>query len=233
MFHKFQNTNFKELNLKKNSFFLVDGITGSGKTTFSKILRSKFSTKYKFEIVSKDLFLKSREIRILITKKNKNRKNKNQNALQYDLKKYSKIINLIKKKKFGTVEINELYNRKTGRNDLNLKFKYKKNTIYIIEGIYVAKDFNFLLKKKTKKIFIEANIYESLAEKLRRIRDKKVSIPLVVNEYIKIHLFSYLNYIKKINFDFVINEKGQISKFNKRKILNFKKKLIEFLEKHQ
>lgn len=230
MFHNFKITNFRKLYFEKKKFYLIDGITGSGKTIFSNILKKK---NHKFKIISKDLFLKPRNIRILITKKNKNKKNINQNLLQYDFKKYLKIINKIKKKNEENITLKNLYNRKSGKNDLTINFKFKKDIIYIIEGIYVVKDFNFLPEKHTTKIFIEHDIYSSLVEKLRRIRDKKISIPLVINEYINIHLYSYLNHIKKNKFDFIINEKGTISQFNQTKINLFIKKINLFIKRHR
>ena len=232
MFHNFKNSNLDKLISKNSKFYLIDGITGSGKTSLSIILKKKNSKKNKLKIISKDLFLKSRKIRIAVAKKNDRKKNINQNDLQYDLKKYNKILNQFKKKNKSKIFFNKLYNRKTGKNDLTFKFQYKSDITYLIEGIFVAKDFNFLPEKETTKIFIQSDIYSSLVEKLRRIRDKKVSISLVINEYIKIHLYSYLNYFKKINFDFIINKKGKIDKFNNLHFLKIKNEIINFLIKH-
>ena len=113
-----------------------------------------------------------------------------------------------------------------------MKFKFDKNVIYLIEGIYVIKDFDFLPKNKTKIIFLETDIYLALAEKLRRIRDKKISLSLVVKEFVNIHLYSYANYIEKTKFDYFINRKGKISKFKKNMLKIVKLKINQFLKKH-
>ena len=60
--------------------------------------------------------------------------------------------------------------------------------IYLIEGIYVIKILIFCLRIKQK--FFWKLIYSALAEKLRRIRDKKISLSLVVKEFVNIHLYS-------------------------------------------
>ena len=127
MFNNFKNIELKKLKTGKNSFFLIDGITGCGKTYFTKYFKKKISKQHKAIIISKDLFLKSRERRILITKKNKSKKNINQNILHYDFKKYHKIISLIKNQdERKKVQLYNLYNRKNGKNDLRKNFTFKK-----------------------------------------------------------------------------------------------------------
>lgn len=230
--NNFNDINFNSINLNNISFFLIDGITGSGKTTFTNIFKTQFKKNCKVRIISKDLFLKTRQERIEITKKNKNKKNINQNTLQYDFKKYSKLIKKFKYEDNKVIILDKLYNRKNGKNNLKMKFKFDKNVIYLIEGIYVIKDFDFLPKNKTKIIFLETDIYLALAEKLRRIRDKKISLSLVVKEFVNIHLYSYANYIEKTKFDYFINRKGKISKFKKNMLKIVKLKINQFLKKH-
>ena len=72
--NNFNDINFNSINLNNISFFLIDGITGSGKTTFTNIFKTQFKKNCKVRIISKDLFLKTRQERIEITKKNKNKK---------------------------------------------------------------------------------------------------------------------------------------------------------------
>lgn len=230
--NNFNEIRFNSINLNNISFFLIDGITGSGKTTFTKIFKTKFKKNCKVKIISKDLFLKTRQERIAVTKKNKNKININQNTLQYDFKKYTELIKKFKDSDNRVITLDKLYNRKNGKNNLKKKFKYDKSMIYLIEGIYVIKDFEFLPKNKTKIIFLETDIYSALAEKLRRIRDKKISLSLVVKEFVNIHLYSYLNYIDKIKFDYFINKKGKISKFKKNMLKIVKLEINQFLEKH-
>ena len=58
------------INSQKNiKFFLIDGITGSGKTTFAKSLKDTYIDNKKIIVINKDIFLKSRTERIQITKK--------------------------------------------------------------------------------------------------------------------------------------------------------------------
>ena len=121
----------------------------------------------------------------------------------------------IKKK---TLILKNLYNRKTGKNDLKLKFKFSKKRLIIFEGIFVNEDMKFITKPILKILIIE-KVYESLSRKIERIRDKKISIQNVVTEFIKIHLESFKKYLIKNDFDnifadknrnFVIIKKGKI-----------------------
>ena len=76
-------------------------------------------------------------------------------------------------------------------------------------------------------------MYNSLFNKIKRIRDKKISIQLLISEFINIHLNSYRRYISKEYFDLYFESKN--SKFYKIKngkniqlknISNFSKKHI-------
>ena len=75
---------------KKNiNLIAVDGISCSGKSVFSALIKKKIKDKFPNTLIlSKDLFLFSRKKRIKITKTLKN-KTKKQNILHYDLKKLS------------------------------------------------------------------------------------------------------------------------------------------------
>ena len=75
-------------------------------------------------------------------------------------------------------------------------------------------------------------MYNSLARKIARIRDKKISIQDVIKEYIKIHLFSFKNYLKKIKYDF--NFEFNNLKFVKIRRGKLKQILLikKFIQKH-
>ena len=75
-------------------------------------------------ILSKDLFLLTREKRIYLTKKIK--KNFfNQNKIHFDLNKLNTLIRFLKKgNKDKTLIMKNLYNRKTGQNNLSVRFKF-------------------------------------------------------------------------------------------------------------
>jgi uridine kinase len=219
------------INSQKNiKFFLIDGITGSGKTTFAKSLKDTYIDNKKAIIINKDIFLKPRAKRIQITKKNLKNKNQNQNKLHYDFKKYKEFIELIRYQNKRKIVFQNLYNRKNGKNDLNFSFKFDKKKIYIIEGIYVARDFDFLTNKIS--IILFTNIYNSLIIKIKRIRDKKISIYDVINEYMKIHLYSFLKYLKKKKFNYILNKDKRIQKYNKSQAKKLIKEINLFIKKH-
>ena len=123
--------------------------------------------------------------------------------------------------KSQTIILKNLYNRKTGKNNLKVKFRFLRKRLIIFEGIYVSEDIRHIIKPILKILIIE-KVYESLARKIERIRDKKISIQLVVTEFIWIHLKSFKNYLNKNNFDisfedinknFVIKKQGKIKQF--------------------
>jgi len=219
---------------KKNTinFITVDGITCSGKSIFSKLLKEKLNKKFdNILILPKDLFLFSRKKRIKVIKKISNKINRKQNYLHYDLKKLSKLIDvLIGKSKNNSITLNYLYDRKTGKNNKTMKFNYKKNILIIFEGLYVLDDLKNKVKPNIKILIIE-KIYDSLTRKIERIRDKKISIQHVVTEYTDLHLESFRNYLAKNNFNhvyadfrrkFVSIQNGKQQQINL--INNFKKK---------
>ena len=221
--------NFKKKNI---NLITIDGITCSGKSLFAdllkKTLRKDFSSIY---ILNKDLFLLSRSKRINITKKI-NKFKINQNILHYDNIKLRKLINFLlgkSNKKF--LILKNLYNRKSGKNNLNLKLVYSKHRLIIFEGLYANNDINYI-KEPIFKILIVEKTYTSLSRKIQRIRDKKISIQLVVTEFIKIHLQSFKKYIFKNNFDTYFQNKN-----NKFEVVNNGKKrqlndISIFLKKH-
>jgi len=220
--------------LPKNNinFITIDGITCSGKTTCAKLLKKKLS-KYFPEvfILSKDLFLYPRKKRIEITKNIKNIKNKNQNFLHYDHKKLKRLLNfMINKSKKKELTLKNLYNRKTGINDFILKFKYSKIKLIIFEGIYVNDDIK-LINNPILRILLIENVYNSLSHKIERIRDKNISIQLLVSEFINIHLNSYKEYLleKKYDLSFRYNKKFIKIKNGKEKQL---KDILSFFDKH-
>ena len=99
----------KILNHKKKGFIIIDGITCSGKTSFSNFLRSSLKKKkIKSIIISKDLFLKSRKHRIKLLKTKLNLKI-NQNSNHYDLSRFKNLL----------IKIND-------KQKVNSKLKYKK-----------------------------------------------------------------------------------------------------------
>ena len=101
---------------------------------------------------------------------------------------------------------------------LTVKFKFTPKRLIIFEGIYVNADVKNLVQPIMKILIIE-KIYESMARKIERIRDKKISIQSVISEFIKIHLESFKKHLIKNDFDntftdinrnFVIIKKGKI-----------------------
>ena len=214
---------FKDFKKKNINLITIDGITCSGKSLFAGLLKKNLLNDFSdIYILSKDLFLFSRSKRINITKKINNFKI-NQNTLHYDNLKLRKLINFFLGKSNKKVLIlKNLYNRKSGKNNLNLKFTYSKNRLIIFEGLYVNNDVNFI-KEPIFKILIIETVYMSLSRKIQRIRDKKISIQLVVTEFIKIHLQSFKKYIIKNSFDITfqnMNNKFVEVNIGKKKQLN-------------
>ena len=213
---------FNNIKKKEINFITVDGITCSGKSLFANLLKKSLKNKFSdILILSKDLFLYPREKRIKITR-NLRKITKNQNELHYDLKKLKLLLEFLNRNnKAKTIVLKNLYNRKTGKNNLKMTFRFLKKRLIIFEGIYVSKDIKCIVKPILKILIIE-KVYESLARKIERIRDKKISVQLVVTEFIRIHLESFKNYLHKNNFDisfedinrnFVIKKQGKIKQF--------------------
>lgn len=215
---------------KKNKLICIDGITCSGKSYFSNILFKYLKVKNKnVHLISKDLFLLSRNKRIKLLKKFINQINYNQDILHYDQKKIKKIIYAIKNNK--KIILRGLYDRNNGNNNKKMAFNFKKSNIIIFEGLYSLKNFEKNLKD-TCKILIQENIYISLIRKIKRIRDKKISIQNVISEFTNLHLSSYYNYLKKFKFDIHIelsNKKFVKSNLDKKKQIIFIK---SFQNKH-
>ncbi len=224
---------FNNIKKKEINFIIVDGITCSGKSLFANLLKKNLKNKFSdILIVSKDLFLYPREKRIRITRSLRKVK-KNQNQIHYDLKKLKLLLEFLKgDKKEKLIIFKNLYNRKTGKNNLKIKFHFSKKRLIIFEGIYVNEDIKNIIKPILKILIIE-KVYESLARKIERIRDKKISVQLVVTEFIKIHLESFKKYLSKNNFDISfedLNRNFIIKRQGKAKQLEYIKK---FLSKHR
>ena len=224
---------FDNLKKKEINFIIVDGITCSGKSLFANLLKKNLKNKfYDILILSKDLFLYPREKRIKITRSVRKIK-KNQNQLHYNLSKLKLLLNFLNgNNKEKTLVLKNLYNRKTGKNNLKIKFHFLKKRLIIFEGIYVSDDVKSTIKPILKILIIE-KVCESLARKIERIRDKKISVQLVVTEFIKIHLESFKRYLAKNNFDIAFEDKERnfvMKKNGKIKQLNYIKK---FLSKHR
>lgn len=224
---------FNNIKKKEINFITVDGITCSGKSLFANLLKKNLKNKFSdILILSKDLFLYPREKRIKITR-NLRKIKKNQNELHYDLKKLKLLLEFLNgNNKAKTIVLKNLYNRKTGKNNLRIKFRFLKKRLIIFEGIYVSEDIRYIIKPILKILIIE-KVYESLARKIERIRDKKISVQLVVTEFIKIHLESFKKYLNKNNFDISfedIDRNFVAKKQGKAKQLGYIKK---FLLKHR
>ena len=224
---------FNNIKKKEINFIIVDGITCSGKSLFANLLKKNLKNKFSdILIVSKDIFLYPREKRIKITRSLR-KVNKNQNQIHYELKKLKMLLKFLKgKKKEKLIIFKNLYNRKTGKNNLKIKFHFSKKRLIIFEGIYVNEDIKNIIKPILKILIIE-KVYESLARKIERIRDKKISVQLVVTEFIKIHLESFKRYLSKNNFDISfedLNRNFIVKKQGKAKQLEYIKK---FLSKHR
>ena len=224
----------KEIKKKKIDFITIDGITCSGKTTFANILKKKIIKSFPSTLViSKDLFLYPRNRRIVVTKKYNKIKSINQNSLHYDNKKIKKLLNfLISKSGKKKILLKNLYNRKSGKNDFKCIIERLNDRLIIFEGIYINKEVK-IKSKSILRILIIKDVYNSLFNKIKRIRDKKISIQLLISEFINIHLNSYRRYISKEYFDLYFESKN--SKFYKIKngkniqlknISNFSKKHI-------
>ena len=223
----------KKLNTQKVNFITIDGITCCGKSLFANLLKKNLKGKFKdIYILNKDLFLLTREKRIKITKKMKNASYFNQNEMHYDLEKLKILIKFLNYgNKNNNLALKNLYNRKTGKNDLKLKFIFNPKSLVIFEGIYVNEDLKNILEPVLKILLIE-KVYNSLGRKIERIRDKKISIQHVVNEFTKIHLQSFKKYLisnffdityKDINGNFINIRNGKI-----KQLINIKL----FLSKH-
>ena len=196
--------------LNKNlgiNIITVDGITCAGKSIFSKLLKKKLNKKFgNILILPKDLFLFSRQRRIKIIKKINNKISHKQNHFHYDLKKINKVINvLIGTSKNKSITLSYLYDRKTGKNNQKMKFQFKKNILIIFEGLYVLDDLRGIIKPNLK-ILITEKVYDSLARKIERIRDKKISIQHVVTEYTGLHLKSFKNYLNRNTFHYAYTD---------------------------
>jgi hypothetical protein len=219
----------KKLRKKEINFITIDGIACSGKTLFSNILKKKIKNSL---LISKDIFLLPRVKRIMITKSLKKKSLYNQNIIHYDLIKLKLLISfLLKGNKKNKLVLKKLYNRKSGVNNLTQLFYFKKERLIIFEGIYSNEDIKKIIQPSIK-ILVTENVYTSLFRKVERIRDKKISIQNVVVEFIKIHLTSYLKYLKKNYFDLTysdVSKKFIISKNGKNKQITDIKK---FLQKH-
>ena len=202
----------------------IDGITCSGKSFFSKLLLNYLNKRFKKTIlISKDIFLLSRSKRIKLIPRLKKKININQNNLHYDQKKIKKIIYAIENKE--KIIFNDMYDRSTGKNNKKIIFNFKNKHILIFEGLYVLNDFENHLQDSFKLLIIE-NIYVSLIRKIQRIRDKKISIQNVIDEFIHLHLPSFLEYLYKYKFNIYLNVKN--NKFIKT--YANKKKQIEFIK---
>jgi len=228
------NKIYKKFLLNKNKkFLIIEGVTCSGKTSFAKSLNLFFKKKgVKSIIISKDLFLKSRKHRINLIK-NKKKVFIDQNSGHYDTRTFKKLLNILlnENKKRKRINLNNLYNRKSGLNNLKIEINVNSNTFYIIEGLYVLKDIPKRYMPNIK-IFLIHDLYYSLSKKLQRIRDNQISLEDVIYEYKNIHLRSFLKYLTKYKkFDFKFNFiKNFDTKFNS---INNQIDLIKnFLKKH-
>ena len=221
-------------NIKKKNINLItiDGVTCSGKSLFAKLLKKKLENKsLDILILSKDLFLFTRSQRINVNQKIK-KPNKNQNPLHYNLPKLKIALEfLFGKTNKKSLILKKLYNRKTGGNDFTLKLSYSKSRLIIFEGIYINEDINFI-KKPILKILMIEKIYKSLSRKIQRIRDKKISIQLVVTEFVKLHLVSYSDYLLRNNFDISFEDKDRVFTEVKGGKNKQKKYISNFLSKH-
>lgn len=223
-----KNLNNKLIN-KKNNFITIDGITCSGKTLFAKVLKKKLKNSL---LISKDIFLLPRTKRIKITRTIGKKLIYSQNSIHYDLPKLRSLIRfLINGNKNNTIILNKLYNRKNGMNDLTQKFFYDPKKLIIFEGVYSNKDLIKIVAPSVK-ILITENVYASLFRKIERIRDKKISIQNVVTEFTRIHLSSFMKYLKQNSFDLIFSDLKRnfvVVKNGKQKQI---KEIKDFLYKH-
>ena len=222
----------KLVNKKKPQIILIDGISCSGKTFFSSILNSLLkNNKNRVEILSKDVFLKSRQHRISYLKSLKKKISYSQNSKHYDLKKIKDLVLSFKREK-NNIKINDLYSRKTGLNNKSIIHNFDYSGILIYEGIYCINDFKEINKKKIR-ILIKRDLYDCLSTKIKRIRDKKISINDVVLEFITIHLNSFHKYIIKYNYDLIIDYNNQEYELEQNSKISYINKITKFLTKHK
>ena len=229
---KLEKKLFKNFKKRKINLITIDGITCSGKSLFANLLKKNLEKNFsEIFILSKDLFLHPREKRIKITKKLKSL-NTNQNELHYDLKRLKELLFfLFGKNKKSYIVLKNLYNRKTGKNDLKIKLNFLEERLVIFEGIYVNEDIKFI-KKPTLKILLIEKVYESLSRKIQRIRDKKISIQAVVTEFVRIHLQSFKRYISRNNFNITFIDKKRNFEIVKNGKNTQLKDIKKFLSKH-
>lgn len=229
---KLEKKLFKNFEKRKINLITIDGITCSGKSLFANLLKKNLEKNFsEIFILSKDLFLYPREKRIKITKKLKSL-NTNQNELHYDLKRLKELLFfLFGKNKKSYIVLKNLYNRKTGKNDLKIKLNFLEERLVIFEGIYVNEDIKFI-KKPTLKILLIEKVYESLSRKIQRIRDKKISIQAVVTEFVRIHLQSFKRYISRNNFNITFIDKKRNFEIVKNGKNTQLKDIKKFLSKH-
>ena len=216
----------KKIKESNKKIICIDGITCSGKTHFSKLIHKQIRNA---KIVSKDLFLYSRNQRIKLIPKLSAYSKLNQNHLHYNQSKINLLLSSIKKKK--KIIIKNLYNRKNGKNDIKITFDFRITYVIIFEGLYSLENLKSF-KNEIYSILIYENIYNCLIRKIKRIRDKKISMQSVITEFTNLHLNSFLNYLKKFHFDLnlkISNNKFVFNKLSKRKQIFLIK---SFLSKH-
>jgi len=110
---------------KEIKIICVDGITCSGKSYFSNLLLKYLDKRHKnVHLISKDLFLLSRNKRIKLLPKLKKKINFEQDNLHYDQKKIKKIFLAISNKK--KIKMKGLYDRNSGKKKKKKKFILKK-----------------------------------------------------------------------------------------------------------
>ena len=215
---------------KDQKFICIDGITCSGKSFFSKLLFKHLNKKYKkVLLISKDIFLLSRDKRIRLLPNLKKQIKFNQNELHYNQQKLKKLFEAIKKNK--KIVFKSMYDRNSGKNTKKIIFNFSKPNIIIYEGLYTLENFK-IDQKNILKILIIENIYISLIRKIKRIRDKKISIQNLISEFTNLHLASFKKYLKKYIFSICLEVK--VDKYVKKKI-NQKKQILlikNFYKKH-
>ena len=215
---------------KDQKFICIDGITCSGKSFFSKLLFKHLNKKYKNVIlISKDIFLLSRQKRIILLPRFKKYPKFNQNELHYNQQKIKKLSDAIKKNK--KIVFKSMYDRKTGKNNKKIIFNFNGAKIIIFEGLYILKNFEED-KKNIFKILIIENIYISLIRKIKRIRDKKISIQNLISEFTNLHLTSFKKYLKQYKFNVCLEVK--VNNFIKNNSNQNKQiaSIIKFHKKH-
>ena len=193
---------------KKKIFVFIEGIAGTGKT------------------------LKSIAQIINITNKMKNKIYKNQNQIHYNQHKIKKFVNIVCNDIKIKNSFKSLYDRKSGKNNLEVNFKFANNSIIIIEGLYIGEDFRSK-NIDSIKILLETDIYKSISEKIRRIRDKKISIYNVIKEYINIHLISFVQYLQIQKFDLFVVYKNNIFSISKKSKEKQIFDIYKFIEQHK